>query len=431
MGHALFTRWIDGPHGPANPRERGVTFHGTFAAWSTLAERARSLPACTAGGAYVVDPAAGLDAMVALIAVARTPDTTLLWARRESVPFSVKPLAPGLYAMDRSAKMPLRPSYATLTSGTSDVPKIPVAYGEQLELVALQYDLALYQSAFAGSAPVNVLATCLPLEYAAVFMMMIVPALFLARDLVIFPNHRWDMLHALAARERTACLTVPALVAAASANTPTPVDMHQAALIFTAGYLSRARSDLLRSKFTGATLLGSYGASETGVMTLDRDPGASLHVGRPLSGKPIWITEPDASGVGKVTTTGPDCREFYFPGDVQLRKDGVVASTDYGHFDTDGNLYLDGRIDQGEKLHGITIYPRQIERHIFLLSGVDDVRVKLVNREGVERLEALVVGSAHADAVREHCRSLPDACRPAFIDCRADATDTYSARGKL
>jgi acyl-CoA synthetase (AMP-forming)/AMP-acid ligase II len=168
------------------------------------------------------------------------------------------------------------------------------------------------------------------------------------------------------------------------------------------------------------------------VMTLDRSPGASHHVGRPLPGKPIWIIDADGTGVGKVATTGPDCRERYWGRPERLRgDDGIVASTDYGHFDDDGNLYLDGRLDGGEKLHGLTIYPRQIERHILLLPGVEDVKVRLDGKAGVERLAARVVGSATPDAVREHCRALAEASRPAVIECLADAPESYSARGKL
>src|SRR5262249_54538933 len=141
---------------------------------------------------YLVDPSAGHDAFAALLAVGRTPDTTLLWARQTSVPLSLMHRAPGLFACAEPPGTPaVRAAYATVTSGTSGAVKIPVAYGDVLELVALQYDLALYQTAFQDNPPVDMLATCLPLEYAAVFMMTIVPALFMARDLLIFPNHRW------------------------------------------------------------------------------------------------------------------------------------------------------------------------------------------------------------------------------------------------
>jgi len=263
-------------------------------------------------------------------------------------------------------------------------------------------------------------------------MMVIVPAMFLALDLFIFPNHRWDILHAVAVHERVACLLVPALVSAANASIIEPINMENSALIFTAGYLSRSRSELICSKFRGVTLLSSYGASETGVMTLDREPGVGKHVGRPLAGKPVWIVDPDANGVGKIATTGPDCREIYWGQPGRIRDEhGVVASVDFGHFDQNGNLYLDGRVDGAEKLHGLTIYPGQIERHILMLQGVEDVRVRLNAEGGLERLEVSVVGSVSPDAVREHCRSLPDVCRPALVRCITEATGNYSSRGKL
>jgi|JI102314A1RNA_FD_contig_31_3194423_length_6560_multi_5_in_0_out_0_2 acyl-coenzyme A synthetase/AMP-(fatty) acid ligase len=434
MGRRIFSRWIDGPHGCAAPEKRGVHINGQFASWASLAGRASTISQTLVPGAlYVVDPSVGHDAFAALLAVAMTSNTTLVWGKPHTIPLRLTPTAPGLFvSQDTPLDGPLRPRYATATSGTSGAAKIPVAYGEQLELVALQYDLALYQRALPGDAPVQVLATCLPLEYAAVFMMLIVPAMFMAHDLVLFPSYRWDVLHGIAARQRVACLAVPALVTAAHAGTPQTIEMQNCAFIFTAGYLSRARGALIRGKFRGATLLGSYGASETGVMTIDPEPDAHAHVGRAIAGKPIWIAQPDENGIGRVSTTGPDCRDFYLQLAGRIRDEqGAVSSTDYGHLDADCNLYLDGRIDGGSKLHGLTIYPRQIERHILLLPGVEDVRVQLGSSEGSERLEARIVGTVLPDAVREHCRSLPDSCRPTVLECVPEQVAGYSLRGKL
>lgn len=436
MGRAIFTRWLAGPHAAAEPWRRGVHVDERFASWASLAERGRALASASVkpGACCLVDPTLGHDSFVALLAVAQTPDTVLLWAKPDAVPLALEPRAPALYTCDERHGMPPgRPAYATATSGTSGSAKIPVAYGDVLELVALQYDVGLYQTAFEGWPEVGMLATCLPLEYAAVFMMTIVPSMFMARDLLIFPNHRWDLLYAAASREHVACLTVPALAAAACAATPEPVELDRAALVFTAGFLSRSRSERLREKLRGVTLLGSYGASETGVMTLDREPGGSLHVGRPLAGKPVWIIDAGEDGVGKIATTGPDCRERYWgsPERIPTEEAGIVASTDMGHFDDDGNLYLDGRIDGAQKFHGMLVYPRRIEAHILALPGVEDVRVRFDTSSGMERLEALVVGNASPEAVREHCRTLPEPCRPARVECRPDGMQAYSSRGKL
>src|SRR6202035_3050953 len=104
------------------------------------------------------------------------------------------------------------------------------------------------------------------------------------------------------------------------------------------------------------------------------------------------------------------------------------------HFDEDGHLYLDGRIDAGEKLHGVTVYPRVTERFILQLGSVVDVRVSVLHGPaGRERLVAKVVGSVGEDAVREHCRSLPEIERPADIECisEQESMNAYSAHGKL
>jgi acyl-CoA synthetase (AMP-forming)/AMP-acid ligase II len=111
-----------------------------------------------------------------------------------------------------------------------------------------------------------------------------------------------------------------------------------------------------------------------------------------------------------------------------------VSSTDYGRFDQDGHLCLEGRVDGGEKLMGVLVYPRAVERHLLALDGVSDVRV-LVRRtpSGLEHLVARVVGRVDEAAVREHCASLPEIERPSRVECVAerDAAAAYSANGKL
>lgn len=434
MGRPIFTNWIDYLPAERAARTRGVSIHGDFATWADIESRARDRAARLGSGAvYLADARAGLEGVVALLAVAMTPDTALIWARADHYPFPLQELAPGLYASSEPPPQPLsRPLYATLTSGSAGRPKLPVAYGDTLELVALHYDTVLYQPTFPRQPEVNVLATCLPLEYAASFMMMLIPALFLARDLVVFPPHKWDMLHAIAAREHVVCLAVPSLMAAASAGTPEPVDMSRAALIMASGYLCRERIDATRAKFREVTLMNCYGASETGVVTLDRQPDGRFHVGRPIFGKPVWLEEVDAQGVGKIATTGIDCRELYWGKEPPLRRpDGTLAATDFGHFDETGNLYLDGRIDGGEKLHGVTIYPRQIERHLMTLDGVVDARIRVADQKGIDHLEARVVGIVSEAQVREHCSALPEISRPTRIECLPEGAGAYSERGKL
>jgi acyl-coenzyme A synthetase/AMP-(fatty) acid ligase len=406
-----------------------------FASWTSIrskaAERSQSLKS---GRAYVVDPAAGLETFCSLLAVAMIRDAALIWAEPADLPFNVKQIFPGLFSCpDRTFLTNERPLFATLTSGTSGGHKIAVGWGDFLELVALQYDAALYKSPYLPESQVRVLATCLPLKFGAAFLMAIIPAMFLSYDLVVFAPHRWDFLHAVAAQEPVACITVPSLLAAASASTSDRIDMSKAALLTIAGSLSKTRIESVQDKLQGVRILSSYGATETGVVTLDVEPdGEHFHVGRPIIGKPVWLVDVDAEGIGKIATAGPDCRTFYLGSAQPLRgADGTVATTDFGHFDEAGNLYLDGRIDGAMKINGITIYPQRIERHLLTLPGVVDARVRIITTNTLERLEVRLVGSITEGVVREHCAMLPEEYRPSVVHCFAEGDDVYSAHGKL
>ena len=415
-------------------RERGVTLGTDFMSWQRLreqgAERARHLKP---GAAYVADPCAGFESFVSLFAICMTENATLFWARSGDLPFPTVPIAPALYmSSEPQLVIPRRPRFATLTSGSSGQAKIPMGYGDLLELVALQYDQAMYQRIFPGDPSLRGLATCLPLEYAAAFMMVVLPAMFTWQDLLIFPPHRWDLLLSRSRDASVVCIAVPALLAAAAASVASKVEAKQIAVICTAGYLARSRIESMQSKIAGIRLLTSYGASETGVMTLDENPdGTKFHVGRPIYGKPVWLIDVDGNGTGKIATAGPDCRDCYYArGSAELPLNCASGSTDLGHFDESGNLYLDGRLDGGSKLRGITLYPKIIERHLLSHPRVVDARVTL-NESGLGYVEALVIGSATQQEIQAHCADLPENSRPTRIECVQDHSETYSSRGKL
>lgn len=168
---------------------------------------------------------------------------------------------------------------------------------------------------------------------------------------------------------------------------------------------------------------------------MDYDPGHNQHVGQPILGKTVWIDEPDERGVGRVAVAGPDCcRYLWRPGESPQAIGDHVASTDYGRLDAAGNLCLEGRADGGEKLHGVLIYPRAIERHLLGLPGVSDARVLVERRDsGLERLVARIVGDVDPAAVHEHCRDLDELERPADVQVFSEqaAGAAYNAHGKL
>jgi acyl-coenzyme A synthetase/AMP-(fatty) acid ligase len=431
MGRVLFPGFLNAGSGG----DRGVTWHGQFASWAALEARGRDRAELVRPQrGYLVDPSRGLEGFASFFAVATVPDTLLIWAEAAQQLGTLRELAPGLYEIDDAVTEPLdRPLWGILTSGSSGTPRVPVGYADMLELVALHYNAAIYRDTFADGVLADTLATCLPLAFSAAFFMMVLPALFFRRDLVVFAAHDWRPLCEVAAREHVICQSVPAITAAGCLSTPEPADMSRAALYLGAGYVTSQRVRTIRKSFRDVTLVNIYGTAETGAIAVDRDPGNNMHVGRPIPGKPVWLQDVNEKGIGRVATTGPDCRQFsWTPGGALYPTGAVVASTDYGHFDA-GYLYLDGRVDEGEKLHGITIYPRLTERHLLSLDGVADVRVLVLpGPEGRDQLVARVVGALDEAVVRAHCAALPGIQRPARVECIAeDAVGAYSVRGKL
>jgi acyl-coenzyme A synthetase/AMP-(fatty) acid ligase len=438
MGRPLFNKFLTEAEAGGVDRPRGLHWQSEFASWDTLLaqgrERARLVQSQRG---YLVDPTRGLESFASFFAVATVPDTFLLWANATSDFGALRELAPGLYEIEDMIREPIdRPLWGILTSGSSGTPKVPVGYADTLELVALHYEAAVFRRTFGdASRSVETHATCLPLQFSASFFMTVLPAIFFRRDLLVFPPHDWRLLCAVAQRQRTVCLSVPSVTAAGTFSITEAVDMSNAALLLGAGYITHERVRTIRARFQDVVLMNIYGTAETGAISIDPDPGHCAHVGYPIPGKPVWLQNRNAEGVGLVATTGPDCRMFYWSaGGAFDPVSPVVASTDYGHFDDAGYLCLDGRVDEGEKLNGIIIYPRVIERHILQLDGVVDVRVRVSNGYGVgEQLTARVIGRVEEEAVREHCRMLDESQWPTRIECLSerDAERAYTTHGKL
>ncbi|GAA4433792.1 AMP-binding protein [Actinokineospora soli] len=429
MGRPAFTRFLV-PR--AGSEDAGVTWGGESASWEALLrtgrERAESI---RPRRAYLVDPTAGIEALVSMLAVATVPDTVLLWVDPASFPLPKRSIAPALHQVDNPMRERVgRPMWAIATSGSSGSPKLALGYADAWEMVALHYERAM----FGGALP-STIATCLPMQFSAAFFMTVLPSLLLRRDLVVFSPHDWKPVQELARDRDVFVLGVPALAAAACLGTPSPVDMSRVSLFLGGGHVSAERVALIRERFAGVSITNLYGTAETGAIAIDRDPGHNQHVGPPLPGKAVWLEDQDDRGVGAVAVAGPDCcRYLWRPGSEPVPNAGYVASTDYGRFDAAGNLCLEGRVDGGEKLMGVLVYPRSVERHLLALPGVVDARV-LVERtpSGLEHLAARVVGTVNADQVREHCSVLADAEQPTRIECIAEdaALAAYSANGKL
>jgi acyl-coenzyme A synthetase/AMP-(fatty) acid ligase len=434
VGRPAFLEFLN--PSPAIPGAAGPGVHvaGTYASWPELLRQGRDqASAVRAGHVYVVDPGAELASFAALFAVATVADTALVWAAPHDLGLDLRPVGPALYeAQAPQFTADGRPTWAVATSGTaSGTPKLAVGYADAWELIALHYERVLFSAA--GTDEAAAFATGLPLKFSAAFFMTVLPSLFLCRDLIVFPSHDWTAAIRAAQQGGVFVLGVPALASAACLGMASPVRTPHMELLLGGGYLTAGRVELIRSRLLGAQVSNLYGTAEAGALSVDRDPGHNAHVGFPLAGKPIWIDRPGPDGIGPIATAGPDCcHAVWTPGEGLTRQAGRPASTDYGRFDDAGHLSLEGRVDGAEKLMGVLVQPRSIERHLLELPGVIDVRVRVVRAStGLEHLSARVVGPVTEDEVREHCGTLPEHARPRVIDCVADDIAAYSAHGKL
>ncbi|MEU1056705.1 AMP-binding protein [Streptomyces sp. NPDC005876] len=186
-------------------------------------------------------------------------------------------------------------------------------------------------------------------------------------------------------------------------------------------------------RFPKADIWNLYGPTETtATATAGRiEPGAGIHVGRPVAGARLVIV--DTSGevlppgvLGEVVITGPGLANGYLNGHegaspfVDLSVGGTVCAAyrtgDLGYLDDAGALRIAGRRDSQIKLNGWRIDLREIERAAQRADGVRD-SVVMLDRSGAEpSLRAFITGTAEADAVFTELRAtLPGPMIPASI----------------
>jgi long-chain acyl-CoA synthetase len=124
---------------------------------------------------------------------------------------------------------------------------------------------------------------------------------------------------------------------------------------------------------TGATVLESYGLSETSpAATLNRpgDGHRAGSVGRPIAGVEVRIVgedgEPLAAGaVGQIAIRGHNVMKGYWGREQATREaitdDGWFLTGDLGRVDEDGFVYVIGRLKDMIIRGGYNVYPREVE----------------------------------------------------------------------
>lgn len=128
-----------------------------------------------------------------------------------------------------------------------------------------------------------------------------------------------------------------------------------------------------------ANVVTTYGLTETG--------SGLVYDGLPLEGAEVAL-----SPAGEVLVRGPMLLRCYRDGTVPFDQDGWFATGDVGHFDSQGRLQVDGRLDDMILTGGEKVWPAAVEAVLSQHQGVAEVAVSAKpDPEWGQRVVACVV----------------------------------------
>ena len=183
--------------------------------------------------------------------------------------------------------------------------------------------------------------------------------------------------------------------------------------------MPRALITWLREELPAARLYLMYGQTEaTARLTylpperLSEKPGS---VGIPLDGVEIDVLRAGRKAVpmevGEIRVRGPNVMLGYWQdteATAQVLRDGWLYTGDLGHHDSEGYLYIDGRVSDLIKTGAYRVCPDEIEEVIATLAGVREVGVTAVADAVLgHAIKAVIVADGTLDAkrVQAHCRA--------------------------
>lgn len=200
--------------------------------------------------------------------------------------------------------------------------------------------------------------------------------------------------------------------------------------IFCGETLSPNTARRLYERFPGATVVNTYGPTESTVavtdvvITREMCVGAdALPVGRAKPGTVVFIEA--AGGAGEIIIAGNTVAKGYFhmpektaasffETEINGKRMRAYRTGDLGYLDSDGMLHYCGRIDSQIKLHGYRIEIEDVENNLTALDSISKAAVIPVEKDGrVKSLTACVTLenselTAAASGVRPDVRKIKD-----------------------
>ncbi|APE44703.1 hypothetical protein BOO69_15780 [Sulfitobacter alexandrii] len=179
------------------------------------------------------------------------------------------------------------------------------------------------------------------------------------------------------------------------------------------GALQPEVRDAIGKLAPAAALYVFYGSAETSFVTLGGPGTPDGAVGGAYPGVTLRILDPEGrptDGTGEVWARSPYLFERYLGGpDATVRaRDGFVSVGEIGWLDTDGQIWLSGRLSRMVQIADRNVHPEAVEAVIRDLTDVSDCAV-LPRPDPLRghRLEAWLEGpedSTLADRVQRACR---------------------------
>ena len=300
---------------------------------------------------------------------------------------------------DRSAppKPAESPRITILTSGTTGTPKgAPRSEPRSLSLIGGLLSKVPFRAR-------EVTEMCVPMFHALGFMQAIV-GVGLGSTLVV--RRRFDpeiTLDSLEEHRATAMVVVPVMLsrlADLGAEQVKRRDTSALRIIFVSG--SALGADLAKraTDLFGPVIYNLYGSTEIAYATIatpDDLRAEPSSVGKVVRGSIVKLLDEDGKEVapgesGRIFVGNLSQFEGYTGGGNKDMVEGLMASGDVGHFDSEGRLYIDGRDDEMIVSGGENVFPAEVEELLGAHESIQEAAALGVDDERFgQRLKAFVV----------------------------------------
>jgi fatty-acyl-CoA synthase len=289
------------------------------------------------------------------------------------------------------------PRITILTSGTTGTPKgAPRSEPRSLALFGGLLSKVPFRAR-------EVTELCVPMFHALGFMQAMV-GIALGSTLVV--RRRFDperTLDSLEEHRASAMVMVPVMLSRfldVGEEKIKERDLSELRIVFVSGSALGADLAQRAMKVLGPVLYNLYGSTEIAYATiatpedLEAEPATA---GKVVRGSIVKLFDEDGNEVpagesGRIFVGNISQFEGYTGGGNKDMLDGLMASGDVGHFDSEGRLFIDGRDDEMIVSGGENVFPAEVEELLGAHESIQEAAAIGVEDEKFgQRLKAFVV----------------------------------------